>query len=160
MRELAFEALVRSTLNYCGSIWDLSVQGEFQKLEMIQNREARWVRGARGVLSVTSLLRDLGWLSLADRHRDQRLCLFYKLLSNLIDVNTDELDIQLLKDSDSRKTRGYHPNKTVRQLASDKNPPLWTPTVFWTIHQWNNFSPASLQAGSITIFKSQLSPRP
>ena len=160
MWELAFEALVRSTLNYCGSIWDPSVQGEIQKLEMIQNRGARWVRGARGVLSVISLLRDLGWLSLADRRCNQRLCLFYKLLNNIIDVNIDELDIQLLKNSDSRKTRGYHPNKIVRQRASDKNSPLWTSTVFRTIPQWNNLSPASLEAGSITIFKSQLSPRP
>ena len=160
MRELAFKALVRSTLNYCGSIWDPSVQEEIQKLEMIQNQGTRWVRGARGVLSVTSLLRDLGWLSLADRRRNQRLCLFYKLLNNIIDVNIDELDIQLLKNSDSRKTRGYHPNKIVRQRASDKNSPLWTSTVFRTIPQWNNLSPASLEAGSITIFKSQLSPRP
>ena len=44
MRELAFEALVRSTLNYCGSIWDPSVQGEIQKLEMIQN----WGGGGGG----------------------------------------------------------------------------------------------------------------
>ena len=158
MRELAFEALVRSTLNYCGSIWDPSVQGEIQKLEMIQNQGARWVRGARGVLSVASLLRDLGWLSLVDRRLNQRLCLFYKLLNNIIDVNIDELDIQLLKNSDSRKTRGYHPNKIVRQRASEKNSPLWTSTVFRTIPQWNNLSPASLEAGSITIFKSQLSP--
>ena len=44
MRELSFEALVRSTLNYCGSIWDPSAQGEIKKLEMIQNLRARWVR--------------------------------------------------------------------------------------------------------------------
>ena len=92
MRELAFEALVRSTLNYCWAIWDPSVQREIQKLEMIQNRGARWVWGARGVLAVFSFFRDLGWLSLY-----QRLCLFYKLLNNIIDVNTDELDITYLK---------------------------------------------------------------
>ena len=160
MRELAFEALVRSTLNYCGSIWDPSVQGEIRKLEMIQNRGARWVRGARGVISVTALLRDLGWLSLADQRRNQRLCLFYKLLNNIIDVNICDLDIRQLKDTDSRKSRGYHPNKLVRQRASDKSSPLWTSTVFRTIPQWNNLSTAALEAGSITTFKSQLSPRP
>ena len=75
-------------------------------------------------------------------------------------MNIDELDIQLLKDSDSRKPPGYLPNKIVRQRASDKNSPLWTSTVFRTIPQLNNLSPASLEAGSIIIFKSQLSPRP
>ena len=109
---------------------------------MIQNRGARWVRGARGVISVTALLRDLGWLSLADQRRNQRLC------------------IRQLKDTDSRKSRGYHPNKLVRQRASDKSSPLWTSTVFRTIPQWNNLSTAALEAGSITTFKSQLSPRP
>ena len=127
---------------------------------MIQNRGARWVWGARGVLSVFSFLRDLGWLSLVDRRRNQRLCLFYKLLNNIIDVNTDELDIHLLKDCDSHKTRGYHPNKIIKQHASDKSSPLWTSTVSRTIPQWNNLIPASLETGSITIFKSQLSPRP
>ena len=160
MRELAFEALVRSTLNYCGSIWDPSVEGEIRKLEMIQNRGARWVRGARGVISVTALLRDLGWLSLADQRCNQRLCLFYKLLNNIIDVNICDLDICQLKDTDSWKSRGYHPNKLVRQRASDKSSPLWTSTVFRTIPQWNNLSTAALEAGSITTFKSQLSRRP
>ena len=128
--------------------------------EMIQNRGARWVRGARGVISVTALLRDLGWLSLADQRHNQRLCLFYKLLNNIIDVNICDLDIRQLKDTDSRKSRGYHPNKLVRQHASDKSSPLWTSTVFRTIPQWNNLSTAALEAGSITTFKSQLSPRP
>ena len=127
---------------------------------MIQNRGARWVRGARGVISVTALLRDLGWLSLADQRRNQRLCLFYKLLNNIIDVNICDLDIRQLKDTDSRKSRGYHPNKLVWQRASDKSSPLWTSTVFRTIPQWNNLSTAALEAGSITTFKSQLSPRP
>ena len=124
---------------------------------MIQNQKARWVPGAHGVLSVTSLLRDFGWLGLADRRCNQRLCLFYKLFNNIIDVNIDELVIQLLKDSDSRKTHGYHPNKIIRQRASDKNSPLWTSTVFRTISQWNDLSPASLEAGSITILEGHLS---
>ena len=69
--------------------------------------------GCTWCLSVTELLRDLGWLSLADRRRNQGC--FYKLLINIVDVNIDELDIQQLKCSDSRKTRGYHPNKIVGQ---------------------------------------------
>ena len=125
---------------------------------MIQN----WGQDGFGVHVVSFLLLQFWetWASLAWRTDvcNQRLCLFYNFLNNIIDVNIDELGIHLLKDSDSRKTRGYHPNKIVRQHASDKNSPLWTSTLFRTTPQWNNLSPASLEAGSITIFKSQLSP--
>ena len=65
---------------------------------MILYRAARWDRGARGVLPVTALLRDLGWLGLADPRSDRRLCLFYTFLNNIIDVNIDELDTQQKKD--------------------------------------------------------------
>ncbi len=159
MREMAFQALVRSTLEYGGAIWDPTTAKEVSRLEMVQHRGARWVRGARGVLSVTALLKDLGWASLADRRRNQRLTLFYKLLDNTIDIDTSELGLVHLKDTDRRITKSYHREKLVPLRASDRHSPLWTGTVLRTISDWNSLPTTALDsftAGSLTSFKSQL----
>ena len=77
LRETAYLALVWSSLEYCGAIWDPAGNEEIESLEVIQRRAIRWARGANGIISVTALLRDLSWLSLVDQHRDQHLCLFF-----------------------------------------------------------------------------------
>jgi hypothetical protein len=42
-------------------------------VEVVQRPAARWASGAYGIISVTALLRNLGWLSLTGRRRNQRL---------------------------------------------------------------------------------------
>ena len=96
MRELAFEALCRSALDYAGAIWDPTNKSESDKIERVQNRGARWVRGARGIISITALLKDLNWVPMVDRRRNQRLCLFYKLLDRSIDIDLTELWLKQL----------------------------------------------------------------
>ena len=157
LRETAYTTLVRSSLEYCGAIWDPSAKDEIDSLEIVQRRAARWARGARGIISVTGLLRDLGWHSLADRRRNQRLCLFYKLLHGDLDLPPESVDINLHQ---GRATRGSHQWKIVRPSAADRQSPLWKSTVLRTIPEWNNLSPETVNADSITSFKSRLSANP
>ena len=81
LRELAYISLVRSTMDYCGAIWDTTVKEECDRLEIVQRRATRWARGAKGIISVTGLLKDLDWIPLADRRWLQRLGLFYKIIN-------------------------------------------------------------------------------
>ena len=46
LRELAYTSLIRSCLEYCGSIWDPTVKEEIDRLESVQRRAAHWARGA------------------------------------------------------------------------------------------------------------------
>ena len=46
LREMAYLSLVRSSLEYCGSIWDPTVKQEVDMVEVVQRRAARWARGA------------------------------------------------------------------------------------------------------------------
>jgi hypothetical protein len=71
---MAYLSLVRSSLEYCGSIWDPTVKQEVDMVEVVQRRAARWARGVYCIISVTALLRELGWLSLTDQRRNQRFC--------------------------------------------------------------------------------------
>jgi hypothetical protein len=58
LREMVYLSLVRSSLEYCGSIWDPTVKQEVDMVEVVQRRAARWARGAYGIISVTALLSE------------------------------------------------------------------------------------------------------
>ena len=113
-------------------------------------------------MSITKLLNDLNWDSMAGRRRNQRLCLFYKLLNGSIDVDLAELGLTRLRDTTKRKTKYYHRDKLIPVVGKDKHSPLWTGTIVRTVTDWNRLPPAALDqlsvnnAGSITTFKSQL----
>ena len=101
-------ALVRSKLEYCCAIWDPHQVGEVNKLEGVQRNAARFVCGEdrRGSgISVTALLKELQWPSLADRRLIASLTLFYNAHTGKVSIPL----CNLLDRSDSR-TRGAKNN--------------------------------------------------
>ena len=88
VKERAFQALVRPSLEYCCSMWDPSDQSNIHRLEMIQRRAARYVTGRyRKRSSVGAMLSSLGWPSLQERRRQQRLCMFHKIVHGHVAVD-------------------------------------------------------------------------
>ena len=59
-----------------------------------------------GIVSVTGLLRDPKWQSLADQRCDQRLTLLYKILNGHISIQPDCVNLVRSK----RPARGQHTN--------------------------------------------------
>ena len=152
-RETAYISLVRSQLDYCGSIWDPHLKRDSDTIEKIQRKAARWAKGQYGRISVTDLLRELKWQSMADRRRDQRITLLYKIVNSYISIDPTIVDIV----QSTRPTRGRaNPFSIQRPSAARPSSPLWNSTIYRTIPQWNSLPASVAEADSITSFKSQL----
>ena len=84
LRGTTYFSLVRPSLEYCCSVWHPHQNFNSDKIEKIQRKAARFVSNKYGRTdSVSAMLHDLGWHSLNDRRLDQRLILFYKIISGL-----------------------------------------------------------------------------
>ena len=135
LRAVGYLSLVRSSLEYAGAVWDPTVRVEIERIEQVQHRAARWVcgKGPRAEVSVSGLLRTLGWHSLQDRRRIQRLVLFYKIIKNDLNIDQTHLDLHLHRPNTYKKH-----SENLRILnGKDKNSPLWNGTVARTIKDWN-----------------------
>ena len=122
------------------------------------------IRSSREQLSVTNLLRELGWATLQDRRRVNRLAIFYKILKKEfeghIDINSTDLDLEIYRPNSYRN----HCYNLKRLSGKDKNSPLWHGTIIRTITDWNNlpadsslFSACEATVSPFTTFKEKLS---
>ena len=68
---------------YSSPIWDPHTDDKTLQLEKIQRRAARWTTSNYMYdyrSSVTAMLDQLGWRSLAQRRAEACLCLFYEIV--------------------------------------------------------------------------------
>ena len=85
LREMDYTTLVRPLVEYSSTIWCLYTDQNIDKLEMIQCRATRWtLNNYSTYASVTEMLQSLSWRSLEQRRSDSRLCLFYKIVYDLV----------------------------------------------------------------------------
>ena len=99
IRETAYNTFVRPTLEYAAPIWDPHTKRNVLQLEKVQRRAARWTTSNFDYRSsVTALLQELGWRTLEKRRADARLCLFYKIVYDLVAVPLPDY-IQLLNSN-------------------------------------------------------------
>ena len=149
LRETAYFALVRSFLEYSATVWHPHQKYNSDKLEMVQRRAARFVKGRYGTYeSVTNMLEELNWLPLSKRRENARLILFYKIINNLAMVPHD-----CLIKADGR-TRSNHSRK-FRHIGY--NATSFGCSFFpGTINAWNSLAKDTAEAGNLDLFKSKL----
>jgi len=81
--------LVRPHLEYAAAAWDPYLVGDCKQLEKVQRRAACFVKpDYKSTTSLSSLISQLGWLTLSDRRRNSRLSLMYKGLHGLAGIST------------------------------------------------------------------------
>ena len=72
--ENVYTTLVRPVLEYGAAIWDPYLGKDISSIVMVQRRAARFVTNDYAYTSsVSDMMTELGWHSLADRRSDIRL---------------------------------------------------------------------------------------
>jgi hypothetical protein len=153
LKRTAFVTLVRSQVEYGSTVWDPHLVKDREALERVQRKAARWVANNYSYRSsVTSILRDLGLEPLEDRRKNARLTMMYKIVHDIVAVSPTDIGLQL---ADTR-TRASHRYK-FRHLGAKTTEHLNSFSVK-TIKDWNNLPACMAEAGTLDIFKCQLTP--
>ena len=146
----AYKSLVRPIVEYGSSVWDPYTQSNINQLEMVQRRAARYVCNRHhNTSSVTNMLCTLGWRSLADRRRDARLCLLYKIAHNLVLVPAPSYLVPFIRSSRLHHNQAFqipHSNADYHLFSFFPN----------TIRLWNTIPQKIIDSPSIDTFKTHI----
>ena len=109
LKETAYRGLVRPHVEYAAAAWDPYRKGHINDLEKVQRSAARFVKrnNIRTPGTVTELLNNLGWESLADRRRRARLLFMYKIRNGLVDVDGDRYLKPLTRHTRHSNSQGF-----------------------------------------------------
>ena len=156
LKEIAYKAMVRPTLEYACTVWDPYKEGQIRKIENVQRRSARFVLNQyKPTTSVTNLLSHLGWTSLQRRRKVARLTMLYKILNNMAEVDFGKLSkTQEPKvRTPAKRDRRAHSHQLARiQCLRNYRRHSFLPR---TIPDWNDLlSEAVAGAASLDVFTS------
>ena len=124
VKSKAYLSCVRPILEYANVCWSPTSQKFNQRLEMVQHKAAKFAsgiypkKGHYESFSISNILKNLNWKSLAERRTESRLCMAYKIITDKV-----ILDPSLLPKSDSRTPRSCnevnvgHRNKLLEQTS-------------------------------------------
>ena len=88
IKETSYKTFVRPIAEYAASAWDPHTQRNIKKIEQIQRSSARFVTGNYDrTCSVTAMVQELQWSTLAARRCMSRLVMMYHIWYDLIDIN-------------------------------------------------------------------------
>ena len=148
-KQVAYFALVRSSLEYGSAIWDPRFQKDKDNLEKINRRAARFVTGDyRRTSSVSAMMKKLDWPVLEQRRENQRLIMMFKVVNNLVAVPSSPLI-----PADSR-TRANHIHKF--KSISAQSAPYQNSFFPRTIPKWNTLDKVTAECNTVAGFKARL----
>ena len=83
----AYTTFVRPTVEYASTIWDSHTQVGINKVEAVQRRAARFVKGDyRQTSSVTTMLQSLQWQTLQHRRQVNKVVMFKRILTGSVAI--------------------------------------------------------------------------
>ncbi len=89
IKHIAYDTLVRPTLEYCSAVWDPHTRRNIDRLEQINTKAARFITNnytqTPGI--TTHLKQRINMNPLHIRRQAHRLTLMYKITNNYIDID-------------------------------------------------------------------------
>ena len=83
----AYEALFKPHLESACTVWDPHTQVNVRRIDCVQRRAACYVCNRwHNTSSVSAMLNELSWESLARQRERARLCMMYKVVHGLVDI--------------------------------------------------------------------------
>ena len=152
IKHVAYNTLVRPTLEYCSAVWDPYTQTNITKLEQINTKAARFITHNYSLAPGTRTLikQQINMDSLNTRRQAHRLTLMYKISNNHIDINKHEY----LQDTNIRSTRNSHTQKyQTYHTNTDSYKHSYFPL---TIRDWNRLPQHTIDSPTIDTFHNRV----
>ncbi len=143
---------MRPLLEYAAIVWDSCTNYEKDSLEKIQYEAARVVTGLTRSVSIFNLLQEIGWVSLNDRRKIQKLAIIYKVKSGVLPDYLQNLFPPIVADTNRYNLRNSNDFVTIArrtEIYSKSFIPSSTKL-------WNELSEEIKGSTSLSIFKSKL----
>ena len=147
IKQQSYTTLVRPVLEYSQIVWDPYTSGAVNRIESVQRRAARFTLSRyRRTSSVTAMLAELNWQSLAERRRVARLTMFYKIHYNLVAIN-----MPLILKMHSCPTRTE--NTTAYNIPTSRCDYRLYSFFPRTVRDWNTLPEHTVKLGTVEAFK-------
>ena len=163
MRALKFE-LKRDTLNqiyisymrplleYGSIVWDGCTQNEKETLEKLQLEAARVVTGLTRSAATHCLLKEIGWISLENRRKIQKLVTMYKAKTGNLPDYLNVLIPDLVSENSQYNLRSNDDYVTL----SCRTQIYYQSFIPSSVRLWNELSLEIRNSPSLNIFKNKL----
>ena len=151
VKATSYTTFVRPILEYASTVWDpVGHRTNQRRLEAEQNRAARFVIGDyRRTTSMTGIIRQLQWESLAERRAKAKAIMAYRILNGLVFTPSN-----FLAQSDiPSRTRGALYKLVIPHSRTDV---YRNNFVVSASHLWNGLPVGVAQADNIEAFKGRL----
>ena len=149
VKAAAYTTMARPTLEYASTVWDPHSSAETHKLEQVQRRAARFVHNnytERTPGCVTHMVQNLGWQPLQQRRYNNRLIIMFKIIHELVDVQTDVITTGV------SRTRG---SNRLYQTVAQKD--VYKFSFFTrTIREWNLLPASVTDADNLEEFRVRI----
>ena len=137
-------------MEYATTVWDPFHKDQIDKIKKVQRRAVRYVTGRHiNRSSVNTMLKDLKWKSLQTRRKEARLIMMYRIINNMVAINSENHFTKPTRRSRHVQNHSYAIPSATKDFRK------WSFSVN-TVKDWNNLPPDIAASKSLASFKVQV----